>query len=140
MIKTMFLLILTLRENVQIRSQFCSVFSCIQSKYEKIRTRNSSVFGHFSRSVGICGKPLRIHQLYNSFRILRRQNSRWQKKFSRHLHFLNNFWKQTDCIKKLFCTLECHMGYLNYIYSKSFVLPSHYALFAPLCNKSCPDL
>ena len=27
------------------------VFSCIQSEYRKIRTRNNSVFGHFSRSV-----------------------------------------------------------------------------------------
>ena len=37
--------------SVQIRSYFWSVFSCIQSEYRKIRTRNNSVFGHFSRSV-----------------------------------------------------------------------------------------
>ena len=36
---------------VQIRSFFLSVFPCIQSQYRKIQTRNSSVFGHFSRSV-----------------------------------------------------------------------------------------
>ena len=35
---------------VQIRSYFWSVFSCIQSEYRKIRTRNNSVFGHFSLS------------------------------------------------------------------------------------------
>ena len=35
---------------VQIRSYFCSVFSCIRIEYRKIRTRNNSVFGHFSRS------------------------------------------------------------------------------------------
>ena len=45
-------------KSVQIRSYFWSVFSCIRteygdlrSKYRKIRTRNNSVFGHFSRSV-----------------------------------------------------------------------------------------
>ena len=32
----------------QIRSYFWSLSSCIQSKYRKIRTRNNSVFGHFS--------------------------------------------------------------------------------------------
>ena len=30
---------------------FWSAFSCIQSEYRKIRTRNNYVFGHFSRSV-----------------------------------------------------------------------------------------
>ena len=29
---------------------FWSVFSCVQSEYRKIRTRNNSVFRHFSRS------------------------------------------------------------------------------------------
>ena len=29
---------------------FWSVFSCIQAEYRKIRTRNNTVFGHFSRS------------------------------------------------------------------------------------------
>ena len=38
-------------KSVQIRSYFWSVFSCIQSEYREIRTRNNSVFGHFSRSV-----------------------------------------------------------------------------------------
>ena len=50
-------------KSVQIRSYFWSVFSCIrteygdlrlnlriQYEYRKIRTRNNSVFGHFSRS------------------------------------------------------------------------------------------
>ena len=40
----------TLRESVQIRSFFRSVFSHIQSKYGKIRIRKNSIFGHFSRS------------------------------------------------------------------------------------------
>ena len=45
-------------KSVQIRSYYWSVFSCIRteygdsrSKYRKIRTRNNSVLGHFSRSV-----------------------------------------------------------------------------------------
>ena len=37
-------------KSVQIRSYFWSVFSCIQSEYRKIQTRNNSLFGHFSRS------------------------------------------------------------------------------------------
>ena len=37
-------------KGVQIRSYFWSVFSCIQSEYRKMRTRNNSVFGHFSRN------------------------------------------------------------------------------------------
>ena len=35
-------------KSVEIRSYFWSVFSCIQSEYRKIRTRNNSVFGQFS--------------------------------------------------------------------------------------------
>ena len=41
---------------VQIRSYFWSAFFRIQSEYRKIRTRNNSVFGHFSRSA----IPLRL--------------------------------------------------------------------------------
>ena len=37
-------------KSVQIPSFFCSVFSLIQSEYGKIRTRKSSIFGHFLRS------------------------------------------------------------------------------------------
>ena len=46
-------------KSLQIRSYFWFVFSCIQTvflysciqaKYRKIRSRNNSVFGHFSRS------------------------------------------------------------------------------------------
>ena len=38
-------------KSVQIRSYFWSIFSCIQFKYRKIRTRNNTVFGRFSHSV-----------------------------------------------------------------------------------------
>ena len=37
-------------KSVQIRSYFWSIFSCNQSEFRTIRTRNNSVFGHFSRS------------------------------------------------------------------------------------------
>ena len=37
-------------KSVQIRGYFWSVFSCIQSEYRKIQTRNNSAFGHFSSS------------------------------------------------------------------------------------------
>ena len=43
-------------KSVQIRSFFRSVFSLIRTEYKKIRTRKNSVFGHFSRSVMVCGK------------------------------------------------------------------------------------
>ena len=39
----------TLRENVQIWSFLWSVFSLIQSKYGKMRTRKNSAFEHFLR-------------------------------------------------------------------------------------------
>ena len=39
-------------KSIQIRSFFWSLFSRIQTEYEKIRTRKNFVFGHFSRSVG----------------------------------------------------------------------------------------
>ena len=37
-------------KSVQKRSYFWSVFSCIRTQNGKIRTRNNSVFGHFSRT------------------------------------------------------------------------------------------
>ena len=39
----------TLKRNT-VRSYFWSVFFCIRTEYRKIRTRNSTVFGHFSRN------------------------------------------------------------------------------------------
>ena len=42
---------ISLRETVQIRSFFRSVFSRIRDEYGKIQNRKNSVFGHFSRSV-----------------------------------------------------------------------------------------
>ena len=40
----------TLREKCPNAEFSCSVFSCIRTEYGKIRTRNNSVFGHFSSS------------------------------------------------------------------------------------------
>ena len=41
-------------KNVQIRNFIWSVFSRIQSKYGKIRTKKYSAFGHFSRIGHLC--------------------------------------------------------------------------------------
>ena len=46
----LFFIILHCVKSVQIRSYFWSAFSHIWTEYRKIRTRNNSVFGHFSRS------------------------------------------------------------------------------------------
>ena len=65
-------------KSVQIRSYFWSVFSCIrteyiyyvnlhiQSEYREIRTRNNSVFGHFSRSeqnLTVCNSSRKLQGL-----------------------------------------------------------------------------
>ena len=38
-------------KSIQIRSYFWYVFSCIQTEYRKIRTRDNSVFGNFTQWV-----------------------------------------------------------------------------------------
>ena len=38
-------------KSVQMQRFFWSVFSCIRTEYRKIRTRKTSVFQHFSRSI-----------------------------------------------------------------------------------------
>ena len=43
--------VLTLLEKCPNTEFFRSVFPCISTGYSKIRTRKSSLFGHFSRSV-----------------------------------------------------------------------------------------
>ena len=52
-------------KNVQIRSFFWFVFSSIQSKYGKIRTRKNSVFGQFLRSE--CVLVLYTFNLFNFY-------------------------------------------------------------------------
>ena len=55
-------------KSVQIRSYFWSVFSCIRIEYRKIRTRNNSVFGHFSRSVYLKKKlTTQLESWYDDF-------------------------------------------------------------------------
>ena len=49
----LFLRIHLLREKCPLRNYFWSVFSCIRTEHRRIRTRNNSVFGHFSRNVSI---------------------------------------------------------------------------------------
>ena len=54
-------------KSVQIRSYFWSVFSCIQSEYRKIRTRNNSVFGHFSCSGQQAETVLKLYFHHRNF-------------------------------------------------------------------------
>ena len=54
-------------KSVQIRSFFCSVFSRIQSKYGKIRTRKNSVFGHFLRSAGLADIHISINVIVSCY-------------------------------------------------------------------------
>ena len=58
-------------KSVQIRSYFWSVFSCIRIEYRKVRTRNNSVFGQFSRSDcnTLTGAQIKIK--FELFRILK---------------------------------------------------------------------
>ena len=61
-------------KSVQIRSFFWSVFSCIRTEYRKIRTRNNSVFRHFSRSVRT-RKSLMKHLRQEMLRKINTRNS-----------------------------------------------------------------
>ena len=58
-------------KSVKIRSYFWSVFSCIRIEYKKIRTRNNSVFGHFSCSVYVYDLVITITNFWNKL---------WEKK------------------------------------------------------------
>ena len=68
-------------KSVQIQSCFWSVFSCLQTEHRKIRTRNNSVFGHFSRSV-LCW-PMIVDQ-YQS-QIGKSISIKWRLVYSLHL-------------------------------------------------------
>ena len=57
----LFLRIHLLREKCPLRNYFWSVFSCIRAEYRRIRTRNNSVFGHFSRNVSIANAVFSRH-------------------------------------------------------------------------------
>ena len=58
-------------KSVQTRSYFLFIFSCIQTEYRKIRTRNNSVFGHFLCSV-YYSSSFRYAQLAVLFRLSQR--------------------------------------------------------------------
>ena len=51
-------------KTVQIQGYLWSIFSCIWTEYRKIRTRNNSVFGHFSR--GSFAHNFQEDQLYRT--------------------------------------------------------------------------
>ena len=68
-------------KSAQIQSCFWSVFSCLQTEHRKIRTRNNSVFGHFSRSA-LCW-PMIVDQ-YQS-QIGKSISIKWRLVYSVHL-------------------------------------------------------
>ena len=54
-------------KSVHIRIFFWSIFSSIRIEYRKIRTRENSVFGHFSRSVVLCSSLVLLTSKVSKF-------------------------------------------------------------------------
>ena len=99
-------------KSVQIRSYFWSLFSVfglvnlrIQSGYRKIRTRNNSVFGHFSRSFWFLSwsRPVKLYVLNVLFQLVASLTLRWLhqispikgiacNKFSQNLKWISLEW------------------------------------------------
>ena len=72
-----------LHEKWQIQRLFSSVFSCIQSKYRKIRTRKISLIGHFSRSavsnfVNLSSWNFQFEYTWTFQRFLTYETKHWQ--------------------------------------------------------------
>ena len=88
-------------KSVQIRSYFWSVFSCIWIEYRKIRTRNNSVFGQFSRSsllaVNYYCKFVDLIRLQESWRYV--SGKCWWKLFLLKIKFIPG---KTSTIKTFF--------------------------------------
>ena len=62
-------------KSLQIRSYFWSLFSCIRTECRKIRTRNNSVFGQFSRSEYFVEETANSLSLYFLFIAVFKKNS-----------------------------------------------------------------
>ena len=72
-------------KNAQMQSYFWPVFSCIQSEYSEIRTRNNSIFRHFSRSVWKESK-IKIHDLVPEDNGKQKNpNEFYTKKYQKHV-------------------------------------------------------
>ena len=96
-------------KSVQIRSFFCSTFSCIRTEYgkilglnvksecRKIRTRKNFVFGHLSYCVNVWG-PLNVLFVFTTSKLSKALVQRWRpatllKKRLCHRCFPVNFVK-----------------------------------------------
>ena len=88
-----------LRENVQVLSDFWSVFSVFglnkeiysvnlfsQSEYRNIRTRNHSVFGHFSRIAGLPERSMIYWSYWEILKLFLRTTHRACMLFKLGLH------------------------------------------------------
>ena len=51
-------------KSVKTRSFLWSMFSCIQCKYREVKTRKTSVFGHFSRSGSFCFRSSSVKKAF----------------------------------------------------------------------------
>ena len=85
-------------KSVQILSYFWSVFSSIQSKYKKIRTRNNSVFGHFSRSESDCDRISKSYRDVFCFYILAFNLIKTASIFQKSR--ISNSWKNKFSLRK----------------------------------------
>ena len=86
-------------KSVQIRSFFWSVFSSIQSEYRKIRTRNNSIFGHFTQLMSqwiVQGNTLSFIFIWNIN--LSRSNPERREKIKLNFYFRTSL----RCLIKVF--------------------------------------
>ena len=114
-------------KSVQVWSFFWSIFSCIQSGYRKIRTRENPVFGHFSCSEKTCnsslvgmGLPSPTNWLLHHWKLLNLSllcNLRWPLLFEFHPNVLYHSPFQKCCedvllilfiANQVICTIIMH--------------------------------
>ena len=84
------------KKSLQIRSFFWSVFSGIWTEYGKIRTRKSSVFGHFSRSASVlkCILFSKLAAKWNK-KLLKAKTGKYKKVFLPSLSYFLKIWRNS---------------------------------------------
>ena len=90
-------------KSVQIRSFIWFVFSSIQSRYRKIRTRENSVFGHFShcnRWANKCTSPIQkrhfdLYLMVKLYHVKKNKSKQWRQSFEK---FCNPFMTEIQII------------------------------------------
>ena len=116
-------------KSVQVWSFFWSIFSCIQSGYRKIRTRENPVFGYFSCSEKTCnsslvgmGLPSPTNWLLHHWKLLNLSllcNLRWPLLFEFHPNVLYHSPFQKCCEDVLLILFIANPSYLHYNYALS---------------------